>query len=359
MATKGSSLEEVTREYFRQQGYFAVRGVPYRAYGNDVTDLDVFLYRRVGATHSRILVDVKSKRSPRAFERVLWTRGLKESLGFEGGIVATTDGTDAATRFAGDHGIGLVTRSALEAPSVTEANLKRLSLEDFIAKLREYEDQKNDGDWIGRYADAKTSLVSNPGFPAFNKATLHFRFFAERVFTRPQQKQIALRMTIALAALSCIALDQALEATQFASDSVREISIYQGIVYGDNNSGRTRAMIQRVLTLVAASIDGGDIIKNRIEASLEKQFDNIRADVIAEYFSANSRRAELVDIAIELDAMAFAHSEPNIGQLPASSKALLGVMADFTGIPRSHIFKSADSGQRNTDDGRPEEPKLI
>ena len=45
-ATKGAVLEELVRAYFARQGFFVLRSVPYRFDGEDVTDLDVWLYSR-------------------------------------------------------------------------------------------------------------------------------------------------------------------------------------------------------------------------------------------------------------------------------------------------------------------------
>lgn len=61
--SKGLALEEVLKNYFSRAGYVAVRGVPYRVDGEEVTDIDLWLYERPGAaTRRRIIVDVKNKK---------------------------------------------------------------------------------------------------------------------------------------------------------------------------------------------------------------------------------------------------------------------------------------------------------
>ncbi len=87
---KGYLLEETLREYFRQAGYFAVRGVPFQLAGDDVTDIDLWLYERPTASgRRRTIVDIKNKVRPKAVERIVWTTGLRAALGVEAALVAT------------------------------------------------------------------------------------------------------------------------------------------------------------------------------------------------------------------------------------------------------------------------------
>ena len=78
---KGFRLEEVLRGYFLQAGYFVIRSVPFRIDGNDLTDIDLWLYERpTGSARRRQIVDAKSKSRPKTVERLLWTKGLAEAL---------------------------------------------------------------------------------------------------------------------------------------------------------------------------------------------------------------------------------------------------------------------------------------
>ncbi len=114
MVQKGPSLEELVREYFSKQGFYALRGVKLLFEGEDVTDVDVWLYGRQSAgVRTRVVVDVKNKRSPKAFERILWTRGLQLALGCDRAIVATTDGSAKVTRFAQQQKVALLSTKFL------------------------------------------------------------------------------------------------------------------------------------------------------------------------------------------------------------------------------------------------------
>jgi hypothetical protein len=66
--------------------------------------------RQSASVRTRTIVDVKDKRSPKAFERVLWARGMQLALGCDRAIVATTDRGAKIVRFAHQQKVGLLTR---------------------------------------------------------------------------------------------------------------------------------------------------------------------------------------------------------------------------------------------------------
>ena len=89
---KGIVLEELLRAYFLRAGFFVIRGVPISFEGDDLTDVDLWLYERPTGTTRRVqIVDIKYKQRPKAVERLLWTRGLVDALDVDGAYVATTD----------------------------------------------------------------------------------------------------------------------------------------------------------------------------------------------------------------------------------------------------------------------------
>src|SRR6266487_667708 len=110
----GLMLEELLKSYFWLAEYFVVRGLPYRIDTEDITDVDLWLYERPGAsTRRRLIVDIKYRRSPRATERIIWTRGLQLALAVDTGIVATTDNRPSTRRLAKSLGIVLLDGHAI------------------------------------------------------------------------------------------------------------------------------------------------------------------------------------------------------------------------------------------------------
>ena len=98
---KGGMTEEKLAAHFRDAGFFAARGVPFRHDDEDVTDVDVWLYERgAGTERRRFIVDAKNKARPRFVERLFWTSGARDALGIDGAYVASSGIRDATRRLA-------------------------------------------------------------------------------------------------------------------------------------------------------------------------------------------------------------------------------------------------------------------
>src|SRR5690606_10294824 len=143
--SKGEYMEELLRNYFLNSGYYVVRGVKYRYESIDITDVDLYLYGRSSSvTRQRINVDIKNKKAPQAFERILWANGVKQLLNFDSCIVATTDYRPVLHKFAQMH-----------STSVLDGN--------FLSKLRS-------NSFPNRYSEEEMSIrfSKHKSFKTFN-----------------------------------------------------------------------------------------------------------------------------------------------------------------------------------------------
>ena len=337
--SKGPRLEEVVRAYFARQGFFALRGVDLRFEGDKVTDIDVWLYGRQSASiRTRTIVDVKDKRSPKAFERILWTRGMQLALGCDRAIVATTYSSTKAKRFAREQGVALLHKDFLERLRGQIDTSNRISGEQFTESINTYRDHKLDGDWLRQIADVKSALIGLAGYPAFNKAMSAFRFFAERAMTRSQHKEQALRGVYITAAVACVALDSALEQSLYESVKDRYQAIADGVTYGDSGDFRTRNSIRTVLDIVSSGMENGQVVARQAEEVLNGLFASIRADIIAEFFSREHNASMLFSVAKELDDCAYTTDVKAMKELSIAAKSTLGVFCDFVQIKRNVLW---------------------
>lgn len=339
MARTGANLEELVRAYFALQGFFTLRSVSYRFEDEEVTDIDAWLYGRQSASvRTRTIVDIKDKRSPKAFERILWARGMQLALGCDRAIVATTDGGEKIVRFAHQQNVSLLTKDFLSRLQSKVDMSDRMTLEQFSENIRTYKDHKHDGDWLKYISDAKSALVSLHGYPAFNKTIAAFRFFAERVYTRPHHKEQALRGAYFTAALACIALDSALERTVYEHQGARFQAIANGVTYGDAGDSKVQNSIKTLLGVIAAGMPNGRVLSTQASEALTSMFSNVRADIIAEYFSKEHNAVQLVKVAKELDACAHVINAGNIQRLSIEAKSVLGVFADYVQAKRTALI---------------------
>lgn len=287
---KGAGLEELARAYFARQGFVAFRSVAIQFEEEDVTDVDVWLYGRQGAAiRTRAVVDVKDKKSPKAFERVMWARGMQLALGCDRAYVTTTDNSQKVARFAHQQKVSLLTAAYLRHWLSDDLLKDRLSFEELNASIQLFAGHKQDGDWIRQMSAAKSAVVSLPPFPAFNKAISAFRFFSERAATRPQHREQALRGAYLSASCACVALDAAIEKLAFDQQQERHRIIYAGVTYGDGGDSRVKNSIDMVLSVISKGVNNGRVIARQAGDALDQMFTSVRAEIIAEFFCKRAK----------------------------------------------------------------------
>lgn len=336
---KGAGLEELARAYFARQGFVAIRSVSIQFEDEEVTDIDVWLYgRQGGGVRTRDLVDVKDKRSPKAFERVMWARGMQLALGCDRAFVTTTDNSQKVVRFAHQQKVSLLTAAYLRNWASEDILKDRLSLEELNGNILLFSSHKQDGDWIRQIAAAKSAVVSLAPFPAFNKAITSFRFFSDRAATRPQHREQALRGAYLSASLACVALDAALEKLTFEPQNVRHNMLYAGVTYGDAGDSRVKNSIDTVLSVISKGVNNGRVIARQAGDALDQMFSSVRAGIIAEFFSKDQNSSLLFSVARELEARAHARNRVEMINLSIEAKAVLGVFADFIGVKRTALL---------------------
>ena len=345
MMRKGGSLEELVRAYFARQGFFALRGVSYRYENEEVADIDVWLYGRQSANvRTCTIVDVKNKRSPKAFERILWTRGMQFALKCDRAVVATTDDSTKVARYARHQGIALLSKSFVTLLRDKLDVDERLSLEQFVENIQRNRNHKQDGDWLRRISDVKSALISLHGYPAFNKAMATFRFFAERIQTRSHCREQALRGAYLTAAVACVALDRAFEQIVYDTPKRRYDVILDGVTYGDAGNQKN---IETVLDVIAEEMENGRVIARGVKDAFDKMFRGTRADIIAEYFSKEQNAGALFVVAKELDDRAHSTDPSVIQKLSVGAKSVLGVYADFVQARRTDLLNDVTSSTRD------------
>lgn len=343
---KGAGLEELVRGYFALQGFYALRGVPLRFEDEEVTDIDVWLYgRHSTSVRTRAIIDVKDKRSPKAFERILWARGMQLTLGCDRAIGATTDNNPKVMRFAHQQKVSLLSKAFLARLEKSIDTTDRLTSEQFIACLQKYTDHKQDGDWLKAVADSKSAAASLHGCPAFDKAIAAFKFFAQRAETRPLHKEQALRGAYLTASLACIALDSALERILYEDSSSRYAAIANGVTYGDAGDAKVQSSIETVLQVIENGMQNGRVIAQQAKGALNKMFESVRADIIAEHFQKEHNASPLFIVAKELDDHAHSSQWPRSAPMSSAAKTILGVFSDFVQTKRVALLNDgAGSG---------------
>jgi hypothetical protein len=351
-AGKGEGFEELVREYFARRGFFAIRSVRFQFEGDDVTDVDVWLYgKQPSGFRLHAIVDAKNKKSPKALERILWVKGMQAVTKSDRVFIATTDKNPKVVSFGERHGVIVLNKPFLEA-NVEVTDGARLSLEQFNEYLRKFDSIKSDGDWLGTLDRIKSATVSSSPFHAFNIAAAGFRFFGERVSTRPKFEDQARRCAVFSVALACISLDSALERLQFADTGARRRAIRTGIAFGDSGDGQTLKNLNTVLSVIGDHIEGGKAVSARVRSFFDALPDRSRAEIVAEHFAQDGVAQKLFSVSRELERWAF-RGPAFANELTIDAKATLGVFADFMKVDRRDFLSLLKSPIANVDTQEP------
>lgn len=346
---KGLALEETLRSYFWRAGYFVARGLPYRLEGEDVTDVDLWLYERpAAATRHRCIVDIKNKRSPKATERVIWTAGLRQALRVDAAIVATTDRRPATRRLARALDVAVLDGEAIskliKSPQVVSESV--LTGEEWDDLLRSVDSARGATAWRDRVRSVRSSMLSDFGVRSGNNAMGAVIFFAQAAIeAQPRSKtaEAALRAVYACAGLAAVSLDFALSDHAFSSTEDRARAISNGIRYGQADDLDALRNVRLAVGLARDFAQNGKAVARQIEGAFLQAADEIAAEIVADYVARQSSAEALFAAARTLEEASASRALVGYDDLTTAAKSMLGVLLDFGGISREALAMAGPS----------------
>ena len=343
---KGPLLEEVLRDYFLRAGYFVVRGVPYRIDGNDLTDIDLWLYERpTGSARRRQIVDAKAKSKPKTVERLLWTKGLAEALDVNGAYVATTDTRPIIRKIAKK--INILIFDGKDLQRIRESNKVRFSghlTDDELQKMiRATDEDRKSKDFQLNFLDVKSSLIDNFGPNTIVRALENLAYFSSQVtsaYPNSPAAKLAGRLTYFSGALVAIGLDAVGVDTAFRPLEDRREILVNSIRYGNTDTEAGLEKVRLALGLVRQYADNGSVVAQVIGERTSEKFSSIPAEIIADEIVRMGTKETLFSVARKLERACYLQICPNYDELDTPVKSFLGALLDFSGIDRK-IFAMA------------------
>jgi hypothetical protein len=332
---KGEKMEELLRYYFINLGYYVVRGIKYNYQGFEITDIDLFLYGRSSSlTRQRINIDIKNKKSPQAFERILWANGLKKLLGLDSCIVATTDHREIIHSYGKLHNTVILDGVFLSKLRTSYNIDDRFTEEEILRQLTQFKSFKtfNNKDWRYVYEQSKSRLLTELDFSGFNSTLQNIHYFVEKILVNQQSKEVACRMVYILVSHLLIIIDFILKDIAFLDQPVREAKLSEGFRFG--NLGREG--IESTVNL-AVRISGYKSV-----SSLLKQFDNLPTDILKEFFAKNDIAKNSFSWAKEFEVLGFKKSFSNPNLLKLELKSVISILLDYLQIERKTFFSVFD-----------------
>ena len=340
---KGYRLEELLRAYFLRAGFFVVRSVPFQDAGDDLTEIDLWLYERpTGSSRRRQIVDAKSRTRPKAVERLLWTKGLAQLLDVDGAYVATTDARPMLRSISKKLGISVLDGADIRRISQSEKVIfpDRISEEEFVGKITSIDKVRRSKEFQLQYHDIKFSLIDHFGAGTINRALDTFAFFAAAAVTshpNTDASEIALRLTYFAAAVVALSLDYIGSEVSFRAAEERQGALINAIRFGDIDETAGLERIRLAIGLLQKYAPTGEATARAVDLAVKQDFKSIPAEIIAEYVVKSTKPEELFQIARQLEHLAFLNAVTSFDGLGMEDKSFIAMLLDYSGVDRARF----------------------
>ena len=337
---KGEMAEEILRNYFIELGYYVVRSIKFKYKSFDITDIDLWLYSKSSPfTRERTNVDIKNRKTPQAIERSFWTKGLQEILNLEKCIVVTTDSRSDVFDFGKLHNVTVLDGNFLNRIINREKKrVKERFLEEELLKIFE-DDSIGDlyGNWKKHYEENKSILLREQNFNTCNTFLLKIKTLIEFYITSGG-KETALRLLYLIISYFLISLDFSIKDINSKDEKQRYDIIMNNFLYGKDGKEESLKLINVSKKIISSLEPTLQSKLDTLDSVINDQFNKIKADVLATYFSKHQNASKIFEEALGFERNGYAMSLVNLNELPQSQKSIVAILCDFHGIDRKKIF---------------------
>jgi hypothetical protein len=344
---KGGALEEALRQYFLGMGAFVVRGVPFKQGKEDITDIDLWVYTRA-SVHARhvSIVDIKNKKRAKAFERIVWVKGLQAALGADDAVVATTSSIDTLGPFAKRLGVKLLSKGSL-APIQAKygANTHRLTNEDILEKWRNI-GLKGAETLKARLQSSLSELSSGITFAVLNIWIDDAAELLALSIDRERKPGELARAAYFFAALVAVGADYLGRGEIFSEYEARRSFFKNGLLFGRPDADASKKFTDFAEQLVTEYLDPSGASAARIRSGFDRSLENLSINSLVEFFSKPAAGKELVDGALALEAASFRPQLPSPSDLSREARTILGLILDYAGLPRGQFLGAGKDAAR-------------
>ncbi|MCG6146591.1 hypothetical protein [Leptospira bandrabouensis] len=337
---KGNILEESIRHFFLSEGFYVVRGIILSIDTDTITDIDLLLFKKISPlVRNKANVDIRNRKRPQTFERMLWTSGIKSLLGYDNCYLVSTEARPSMFRFAKNHGISLI---AEPLTSYIENKYKkenlRLSEEEFCEKIRliSEQDQKEITSFK-IYTYCREILPHEFNFDNLNQILNQIKEIFN-LYIIQNKSENTVRVLYLTVSFFLLILDFILK--DFYSlgkdDSSKQLSSI--IRFGNNGKKQSELMLNRMTKLF-------NTISNSVQPELfdtvrEKandQWNKIPAEIISDFYTQEIHKNAIFDYAITFENLAYSTNLKTLSELTPNQKSILYNLCDFLNIDRKKM----------------------
>ncbi len=286
-------------------GSFVVRGVPVKAVGEDVTDVDLWAYSRTSA-HSRniTIVDIKNKRRGKPFERAVWVKGLQAAIGADEAIIANQGANSAVYDFGQRLGIRVISSTLFDAVvKKYSTDNERLHAEDLEA---EWSKSHIEQDTVKKRMNFSKSLFSEGiSFTSLNTWIDEAKEMMLIAVDRERLPGPLTRAVYLLCAYIAISADYLGRKHAMSDYVMRSTFFRKGLVFGSSDDKDGRSYVDFAEALVTEHFDPTGAAASQIRTKFYRSVEAMPISGLVEYFSKPSAGASLFMAAIQLEREAF------------------------------------------------------
>ena len=336
---KGVGAEEALRYYFKEAGYFVVRGIPLTYKTFDVTDVDLWLYGKTPDFSSeRVCVDIKRRRTPQAMERVLWTKGLREVLKVDRAIVVTSDKRLETRDFGTAHGVKILQGDFLQRAISQYSTTGRLTEEELLSLIKEPCLIKPGIEWRSWYRHIKGRLLDRLNFDGSNIFLLAAKLLLDEYLAAGKTSEVPLRLLYNVVAYFLISIDFRMRSFFHLDSPVRTAVLTDGFRYGEVGKKRTEEIVKMALQLLSEAGKTTLFSGDDLHSEFDKQVSEYRAEILGEYFGKMESLKNLFPLACSFEEHAFSKSLVLPHEFPSELKAIIGLICDFLEKDRKTVI---------------------
>ena len=268
-------------------GFFVVRGVKLEVAGDELTDIDVWLYERSATlARRRLVIDIKDKRTPQAAERLFFIKGLADSVGIEAAGIVTTDNRSSLRNLARKNGVLWIDGADLQQLKASSDLLSnsRISEEQLAAEINAVDNNRRNRALRNNLDHAKSAVADRFGASCANTALDVTRDFArEAISAHPDSPaaRVAGRLSFFTAALAAAAIDFASAGTTLRPTAERVQHLTDALRYGAD-AETTFAHLRWSEAAIRDYVPNGAGIAQVMRERFNRDFASVQAEGLAE-----------------------------------------------------------------------------
>ena len=341
---KGFETEEIVRSYFLGAGFFVLRGVRVQNGGDDLTDIDLWLYERSATLgRRRIIIDVKDNAQPKAAERLFFVKGLAEIIQVEATGVATSDSQRSLRELARRHNVLWIDNADLQRLKSSErlTGNSRITEEMFADLISKVDSSRSSRMVRDAFVAVKSAVADRFGPYSANLATDHAHNFARlAVGAHPTSlaAEVFTRLVYFSIGVAAAALDFTSGETALRPHSERVASLSEVIRFGADAKG-TEEKLRWVEAAIRDYAPNSAGLGKAIRSAFTDALRAVPAEGLAEVVAKMSSSDRLFRAARDLELAAYAVDLPMFDELLLDAKSFLGAVLDFINIDRANFAK--------------------